>query len=47
MVLVEAKREEYFDELDIIDARDLMEADVSKWGRIVEKVNSIAGSKVV
>ena len=47
LVLVKAKREEYFEELDIIDTRDLMASDVSKWRRIVEKENSAVGREVV
>ena len=38
--LVEAIQEEYVEELEIVDARDLMATDVSKWGRIVDRVNA-------
>jgi hypothetical protein len=38
LVLVDTKREEYIDELDMIDVRDLMDPDVTKWTRISEKV---------
>jgi hypothetical protein len=44
LALVEAKREEYIDELDTINARDLMEPDVTKWTRISEKVMAVGYS---
>jgi hypothetical protein len=31
LALVDAKRDEYMDELDTVDARDLMDPDVTKW----------------
>ena len=41
LALVEAKREEYLEEMEVLDARDLMATDISKWRRIAEKVNAI------
>jgi hypothetical protein len=38
LALVAAKREEFMDELDTVDARDLMDPDVTKWRRISDKV---------
>jgi hypothetical protein len=38
LALVDAKRDEYMDELDSIDAQDLMDPDVMKWSRISERV---------
>lgn len=38
LVLIAAKREEFMDELDTIDARDLMDSNVTKWRRISDKV---------
>jgi hypothetical protein len=38
LALVDAKRDEYFDELETVDARDLMDPDVTKWSRISDKV---------
>lgn len=47
LALVEAKREEYLEEMEVVDVRDLMATDISKWGCIAEKVNSITGSEIV
>ena len=38
MALVDAKWDELIDELDSIDARDLINLDVTKWTRISEKL---------
>ena len=38
IALVDAKREEFLEELDCIDGRDLMESEVTKWSRISDKV---------
>lgn len=46
LALVEAKREEYIEELDIVDARDLIVTDVSKWTRIATKVSNTTGGDV-
>lgn len=47
MALVEAKREELLEEMEVVDARDLMASDISKWGRIAEKVNAITSGEIV
>jgi hypothetical protein len=44
LVLVVAKREEFMDELDTVDARDLMDPDVTKWRRISDKVMAVGFS---
>ena len=46
-ILVEAKREEYLEEMEVVDVRDLKATDISKWGHIVEKVNSITRNEIV
>ena len=38
LALVDAKRDEFIEELDCIDGRDLMESEVTKWSRISDKV---------
>lgn len=38
LALVDAKREEHFEELDTVDARDLMDLDITKWIRISETI---------
>ena len=38
LALVAAKRDEYMGEVDTVDARDLMEPDVTKWSRISAKL---------
>ena len=38
IALVDAKREEFLEELDTIDRRDLMESEVTKWSRISDKI---------
>jgi hypothetical protein len=38
MALVDPKRDEYMDELDSVDACDLMDPDMTKWTRISKKV---------
>jgi hypothetical protein len=38
LALVNAKRDEFLEELDAIDGRDLMHSEVTKWTRISEKV---------
>lgn len=38
LALVTAKRDEVMDEVDTVDARDLMEPDVTKWSCILAKV---------
>jgi hypothetical protein len=45
LVLVAAKRDEYMDEVDTVDARDLMEPDVTKWSRISAKVMAAGYSR--
>jgi len=43
LALVEAKTDEYLEEVDIIDPTDLMGTDVVKWTRIADKVNAVVG----
>ena len=38
IALVDAKREEFLEELDAIDGRDLMDSEVTKWSRISDKI---------
>ena len=38
IALVDAKREEFLEELDAIDGRDLMDSEVTKWNRISDKI---------
>ena len=38
IALVDAKREEFIEELDAIDGRDLMDSEVTKWSRISDKI---------
>jgi hypothetical protein len=38
LALVDAKREEYMDEIDSVDAHDLMDLDMTKWTRISDRV---------
>ena len=38
IALVDAKREEFLEELDSIDGRDLMESEVTKWSKISDKI---------
>jgi hypothetical protein len=38
LALVAAKREEYMDEVETVDTRDLMDPNVTKWSRISERV---------
>ena len=40
IALVDAKREEFLEELDAIDGRDLMDSEVTKWSRISDKIMS-------
>ena len=40
IALVDAKRDEYLEELDAIDGCDLMDSEVTKWSRISEKIMS-------
>ena len=40
IALVDAKREEFLEELDTIDGRDLMDSEVTKWSRISDKIMS-------
>jgi hypothetical protein len=40
LALVAAKREEYMDEVETVDTRDLMDPNVTKWSRISERVMS-------
>ena len=47
LALVEAKKDEYMEKMEVVDARDLMATDVSKWGYIAEKVNSATGGAVI
>lgn len=47
LALVEAKRLEHLEEMEVIDARDLMSTDVTKWGKIAREVNAITGGGVV
>lgn len=47
MALVEAKRLEHLEEMEVIDARDLMFTDVTKWGKIALEVNAISWGEVV
>ena len=47
MALVEAKRLEHLEEMEVIDARDLMSTDVTKWGKIALEVNAITGGGVI
>jgi hypothetical protein len=44
LALVDAKREEYINELDTIDACDLMDPDVTKWTHISEKFMAVGYS---
>jgi hypothetical protein len=38
LALVDAKREEFMEELDIVDARDLMDPETTKWTHISDRV---------
>ena len=38
IALVDAKREEFLEELDVVDGRDLMDSEVTKWSRISDKI---------
>jgi hypothetical protein len=38
IALVDAKRDEFLEELDGIDGRDLINSEVTKWNRISEKI---------
>lgn len=38
VALVNAKRDEFLEELDVVDGRDLMHSEATKWTRISEKV---------
>ena len=38
IALVDAKRDEFLEELDVIDGRDIMDSEVTKWNRISEKI---------
>jgi hypothetical protein len=40
IALVDAKRNEFLEELDAIDGRDLMDSEVTKWNRISEKITA-------
>jgi hypothetical protein len=40
IALVDAKRDEFLEELDAIDGRDLMDSEVTKWNRISEKITA-------
>jgi hypothetical protein len=40
IALVDAKRDEFLEELDVIDGRDLMDSEVTKWNRISEKITA-------
>lgn len=44
---MEAKRLEHLEEMEVIDARDLMSTDVTKWGKIAIEVNTITGGGVL
>jgi hypothetical protein len=47
MALVDPKRDEYMDELDSVDACDLMDPDMTKWTRISKKVMATGYSPYV
>jgi hypothetical protein len=47
LALVDAKRDEYMDELDTVDARDLMDPDVTKWKWISDVVMSAGHSPCI
>jgi hypothetical protein len=38
LALVDAKREEFFKKLYVVDGRDLMDYEVTKWSSISDKV---------
>ena len=38
IALVDAKRDEFLEELDAVDGRDLMESEVTKLSRISDKI---------
>lgn len=38
LVLLDAKHEDFLEELDVVDGRDLMDFDVTKWSHISDKV---------
>jgi hypothetical protein len=38
LALVSAKRDEFLEELDVIDGRDIMHSEATRWTRISEKV---------
>ena len=40
IALVDAKREEILEELDVINGRDLMDSEVTKWSCILDKIMS-------
>jgi hypothetical protein len=44
IALVDAKRDEFLEELDAIDGRDLMDSEVTKWNRISEKITALGFS---
>ena len=47
LALVEAKRLEHLEEMEVIDARDLMSTNVTKRGKIAIEVNNITGGGVL
>ena len=47
LALVEAKREEYIDEMEVTDVRDLMASELTKWGCIAEKVIAATGGEII
>jgi hypothetical protein len=40
MALAVAKRDEFIDELDVVDQRELMDLDSSKWEKVATKVDA-------
>lgn len=38
LALLDAKHEEFLEELDVVDGRDLMDFEVTKWSHISDKV---------
>ena len=47
LALVEGKREEYIDKMEVTNAHNLMTTDMTKWGRIAEKVNVAMGGEII
>lgn len=47
LALIDAKRDEYMVELDLVDAHDLMDLETSKWTRISERVMAFGYSPCV